>query len=105
MTDQEAFKYGDNGIGFTGLDCTRLDIAYVALPPDDWQPKWGSKERAEGKAITVTISGVSWMFCLGDTMPWKKDIKNGAGMDMAPGAQAAFGLKPPFLIDATWQWA
>ncbi len=105
MSDQEAFKYGDNGIGFTGIDCTDLNIPYVALPPDDWKPKWGTKENAAGTLLFVTINGVKNICKIGDTMPWKKNITNGAGIDLAPGAQAAFGLKPPFLIDASWQWA
>ena len=35
MTDQEAFRYGDNGIGCFGDDVTTLKIPYVAVPPDD----------------------------------------------------------------------
>lgn len=103
-SDEECFKVGDNGIGFTGLNVADENIPYVALPPDDWKPKWGSKAAAVGKPVNVTLGGKTFQCVLGDTMPWKKNIKNGCGIDLAPGAQKLFGIKPG-TYSASWEWA
>jgi hypothetical protein len=52
--------------------------------------------RANGKVITCLLA---------DTMPWKRNIKNGAGIDLNPCACALLGLKPPILVAAAWVWA
>jgi len=104
-TDQQCFKVGDNGIGFTGLKCSTEATNYCALPKDDWIAKWGSKSKAAGKGVKVTIKGQSVIGKLGDTMPAKADIKNGAGIDLNPGFAKSFGLKPPFKIkNVEWEW-
>jgi hypothetical protein len=104
-SDQECFKVGDNGIGYTGLDTTRLDIPYVAVQPDYMIERWGKAEAAAGKKVLVTINGVTKECVVGDRMPWVKNTKNGAVIDLAPGAQKLFNLKPPFMVDAEWRWA
>ena len=105
MTDQEAFRYGDNGIGCFGDDVTTLKIPYVAVPPDDMVERWGSVKASKHKPVLVTINGVTHRCIVGDRMPWRKNIRNKAVIDLAPGAQAAFGLKPPFMVPASWVWA
>jgi hypothetical protein len=106
FSDQHCFAVGDNGVGFTGLDCTDESIPYVAIPPEKWAAKWGSASNASGKPLLVTYKGKTVTCKLGDTMPHESNIKNGCGLDMARGAQKAFGLTPPFTIDGvTWQWA
>ena len=105
MTDQEAFRYGDNGLGCFGDDVTTLKIPYVAVPPDDMVERWGSVKAAKHKPVLVTINGVTHRCIVGDRMPWRKNIRNKAVIDLAPGAQAAFGLKPPFMVPASWVWA
>ena len=104
MSDQEAFKFGDNGIGFTGLDCTDESIPFVALPREDWMEKFGTKAKASRQPVNVTIKGKTVRCLIGDTMPSRANIKNGCGIDLAPGAQKAFGLKPPFTVPAEWEW-
>lgn len=104
MSDQEAFRYGDNGIGCFGDDVTTLKIPYVAVPPDDMVERWGSVKAAKHKPVLVTINGVIHRCIVGDRMPWRKNIRNKAVIDLAPGAQAAFGLKPPFMVPASWVW-
>ena len=104
MTDQEAFKFGDNGVGFTGLDCTDEAIPFIALPREDWMERFGSKAKASRQPVMVTINGKTVTCIIGDTMPSRKNIKNGCGIDLAPGAQKAFGLTPPFKVSAEWKW-
>ena len=99
-SDQECFKVGDNGIGKWGDDTT-ADVPMVALPPEDWKPL-GMKAR--GAKVRVAANGREVICELRDTMPARKNIKNGAGIDMNPAACAALGLKPPVMISATWEW-
>jgi hypothetical protein len=99
-TDQECFKVGDNGIGKWGDDTT-IEKPMCALPPDDWQHLG---KAARGAKVKVTVKGKSVVCELRDTMPWKKNIKNGAGIDLNPAAVAALGMKPPIMVDATWEY-
>lgn len=100
MTDQRAFKYGDNGIGKWGDDTTG-DDPMCALPPEDWK-QFGAAAR--GKLVAVTIKGHTVICQLRDTMPARSNIKNGAAIDLNPGAQKAFGIKPPFMVPCSWRW-
>jgi hypothetical protein len=103
-SDQECFKVGDNGIGFTGMNCATDKIAICALPPDDWRPRFGVKANAVGAKVAVTVQGVTYIGVLGDTMPAKANIKNGAIIDLNPGFAKLFGLRPPFMVRASWRW-
>jgi hypothetical protein len=104
-SEQEALKLGDNGIGKWGDDTTSEDQPMCALPPEDWQAKWGTGNSARGKKVVVTYKGKSVIGELRDTMPKKAHIKNGAGIDLNPGFGKAFGVKPPFLLkDFRWEW-
>lgn len=104
-TDQQCFSVGDNGLGYTGLDTTQTDIPYVAVQPDYMISKWGSASGAAGKRVLLTINGVTKECVVGDRMPWIKNTHNGAVIDLAPGAQKLFNLKPPFMVKAEWIWA
>lgn len=105
-TDQQCFKVGDNGVGFTGLICATDEACLCALPREDWMEKWGSPFAASGKSVVVTYKGRSVVGILGDTMPARANIKNGCGIDLNPGFAKALGVKPPFKLDGvTWKWA
>lgn len=100
-----ARKVGDPGIGWADNVLSDASVPWVALPYEDWQGKYGTKRRAHGAKVRVKIRDKSVVCVLGDTMPHKANIKNGAVIDLAPGAQLAFGLKAPFLVDCDWDWA
>ena len=100
-TDQECFKVGDNGIGKWGDDTTG-PVPMCALPPEDWE-HLGSAAR--GAKVLVVANKASVVCELRDTMPHKAHIQNGAGIDLNPAAVNALGLRPPIMVDATWQWA
>jgi hypothetical protein len=105
-SEAEALKVGDNGIGKWGDLTARDDVPMCALPPEDWQSKWGAGDRARGKKVAVTYKRKTVVGELRDTMPHKKNIKNGAGIDLNPGFGKAFGLHPTFLINNVhWDWA
>lgn len=99
-TDMQCFAVGDNGIGKWGDDTT-ADRPMCALPPDDWKPL----TQPRGARVLVTVNGRQVVCELRDTMPWKKNIKNGCGIDLNPAACRALGLRPPIKVAATWQWA
>lgn len=101
-SDQECFKVGDNGIGKWGVDTT-LPVPMCALPREDW----AHLARPAGTMVKVTIlSSMKSVICqLQDTMPAKKNIKNGAVIDLNPAAARALNLDPPFLKPCVWEWA
>lgn len=100
--DQECFKVGDNGIGCYGDDTTNINIPYVAIRPDDMIAFWGSVDAAKHKSINLTIDNTTHECIIGDRMPWAKNVTNGAVVDLAPGAQALFSLRPPFIVNCSW---
>jgi hypothetical protein len=104
-SDDYCFGKGDNGIGCWGDDTTNTAVAYVAIQPDYMIVKWGTVDGARHKLVDVTINGQTHTCLVGDRMPWVKNTTNGAVIDLAPGAQKLFGLHPPFLVPASWEWA
>jgi hypothetical protein len=105
-TPEEALKVGDNGIGCWGDDTTSDVVPMCALPPEDWEAKWGRGNAARGAKVAVTYLGVKVIGELRDTMPNKWHRHNGAGIDLNPGFCKAFGLAPGFLLpDFEWEWA
>lgn len=105
-TDEHCFSVGDNGIGFTGLDCSEGSGPACALPYEVWMQKWGSKEAAAGKPVLITnpANDKSVTALMKDTMPHLANITNGAGLDMSPDTCAALGLTPPVEAKMQWQW-
>lgn len=99
-SDQECFKVGDNGIGVWG-DSTTVDIPSCAIPRDDWQHLGKAARR---RLIRVRANGREVVCELRDTMPWRKNIRNGAVIDLNPAACKALGLNPPILVTAEWEW-
>ena len=100
MTDQQAFKVGDNGIGCWGDDTT-APAPMCALPPEDWRPLG---KKARGAKVLVRANGKQVVCELRDTMPRKRNITNGAGIDLNPAACYALGLKPPVMVRAEWEF-
>ena len=98
MSDSEAFKFGDNGIGCWGDDTT-TDEPCCALPPEHMEARWGSVKAAKHKKVLVTINGVEVECVLKDRLP--REVHK---IDLNPGACAKFGLTPPVKIKAAWRW-
>lgn len=98
-----ARKVGDPGIGWADNNLS-TDTPWVAVPYEYWKKKFGTKAKAHCAKLKVIIGGKTVECVLGDTMPHLKNITNGAVIDLAPGAQKAFGLTPPFLVNCTWEW-
>jgi len=103
--EAQARKVGDPGIGWRDNVLSDTSVPWVALPYEDWQARYGTKAKAHKAKVKVTISGKTVVCLLGDTMPHKANIANGGVIDLAPGAQAAFGLQPGFKVRASWEWA
>lgn len=100
-SDQHCFRFGDNGVGAWGHDTTGT-IPMCALPREDWQ----EANKVGGSIVRVSFGSITVDCVLGDTMPRRANIKNGAGIDLNPAAVEAFGLRPPILKDGfSWEWA
>lgn len=104
LTDNQAFKFGDNGIGYWDDDCTDTSVPAVAVPRDYWVARFGEGRGARGAVVLVTIRGQTRRCVLWDTMPALEHIENGARIDLAPGAQKLFGLTAPVDEEAVWDW-
>lgn len=104
-SDQACFRVGDNGIGCWGDLTAQETDPMCAVPPDDMIMRWGSVDAAKHKKVLVTANGKTITVKLADRMPWKKNIKNGAIIDLNPAAAKELGLKPPFMVNGSWTWA
>lgn len=100
-TDFECFKVGDNAIGKWGDLTAEGSGKICALPPEDWE-QFGASAR--GKLVRVTYKGKETICKLLDTMPHRRFIKNGAGIDLNPDAVRSLGLEPPILVRVEWEW-
>ena len=101
-SDQFCFAKGDNGVGAWGHKTAQLNIPMVALPRDDWK----AANKTGGDQVYVRYNGKQVLAILGDTMPWKRNIKNGAGIDLNPACLEKLGLKSPSMTAGVeWAWA
>ncbi len=101
-TDQHCFGIGDNGIGKWGDATGPGSGPCCALPPEDWA-QFG--DDARGKGVIVEGNGMSVLCELLDTMPNRKNITNGCGIDLNYDACRALGFSPPLKGVVTWRWA
>lgn len=104
-TDHTCFGEGDNGKGCWGDNTAQWSIPMCALPPEDMIERWDSQRAAKHKKVLVRANGREVVCILADRMPARANIKNGAGIDLNPAASKALGLRPPFMVDAEWEWA
>lgn len=103
-SDEQCFKVGDNAVGCWGDPTAEGSGPSCALPPDDMEARFGSVAAAKHAKVRVAANGREIIVTLKDRMPRKKNITNGAVIDLNPDAAALLGLKPPFMKDAAWAW-
>ena len=103
-SEEECLKVGDNGIG-CWEDDTTVDIPMCALPPEDWK-HFGDEARGKHVLVRTVVDGIPYhTVCeLRDTMPHKRNIHNGAGIDLNPAACKELGLTPPVSHRVIWSW-
>lgn len=101
-SDVQCFAKGDNGVGYWGADTT-ADVPLVALPREDWRHA-GKKG---GAPVEIRFPGVAnFVAALGDTMPARANIRNGAGMDCNPCTVRKLGQRLPMMLGGVeWRWA
>lgn len=105
LSDTDAFKFGDNGLGCWGALTAQETVPMCAMPPDDMIAKFGSIAKAKNARVKVTVGKLSVVCILADRMPWKKNIRNGCGIDLNPAALNALRLKTPVRTAVVWEWA
>lgn len=101
-SDQQCFKVGDNGKGCWDDDTSEGSGLSVAIPPDDMIELFGSVSKAKHRQLSVTGNGKTITVTIKDRMPWKKNIVNGAIMDLNPDAVRALGWEPPMMHAVKW---
>jgi hypothetical protein len=104
-SDRQCFRVGDNGVGCWGHPTSATKLAICALPPDDMIARWGSINAARDMPVAVRCNGVTIVCRLRDRMPWRRNIRNGCGIDLNPSACASLGLRPPVKVKVEWSWA
>lgn len=102
---KKAFEKGDNAIGYWEDSTAEGTGSSCALPPDDMIERWTSITAAKHKEVVVYANGHQVTCVLKDRMPWRKNITNGAGIDLNPDAITALDLTPPVMENAVWVWA
>jgi hypothetical protein len=103
LSDNQAFAVGDNGIGCYGDKTAQLYQPMCAIPPDDMIAIYDSVAAAKHQPIMVFYGKVSALCIIADRMPWKKDIKNDAVIDMNPALCQALGLPEENVdVEVTW---
>ncbi len=103
--DQQCFKVGDNGVGCWNDDTSEGSGPSCAIPPDDMEAKFGSVAGAKHAKVIVEAAGKTATVTVKDRMPWKRNITNGAVIDLNPDAAELLGLRPPFMVPVRWKWA
>lgn len=102
-SDAYCFRFGDNGIGAWGHNTAQDHTPMCALPRDDWK---AANKRGGAEVLLRYHGGTTHRVILGDSMPWKKNITNGSGIDLNPAALKLFGMQAPILKNGfEWAWA
>jgi hypothetical protein len=104
MSDQEAFKVGDNAIGCWGTPTAQGTGPSCALPPDYMINKWGHIKDAKHKKVLVEKGEKNVVCVLKDRMPWVKNLKSAARIDLNPDACEALGISIPAMTSVEWSW-
>lgn len=97
-TDLECFKVGDNGVGQFGKVTAQDHTPMCALHGSHMIAVWGSIKAAAHQKVEVTANGNKVVCLVEDRMSSKKAI-----IDLNPAAAKQLGLKPPFLVPASWR--
>jgi hypothetical protein len=98
-TDLQCFAVGDNGIGLYGANTAQDHTPMCALHRDDMVRLFGSVKNAAHKKILVHANGKEVVCSVEDRMSSVNRI------DLNPAAAKYLGLKPPFLVDASFRVA
>lgn len=100
MSDREAFKYGDNGVGASGRVTAQMVDPMVALHPIDIRSKWGEMSNSWGKKVVVQYGDKECTATLEDYMSSPK-----ADIDLNPAAVRALGIPEGGMVRVGWRWA
>lgn len=98
MTDQEAFKYGDNGCGQFGQVTAQEHTPMVAIHKNDMIRRWGSVEASAHRWVAVRLEGRSVHATCEDRLGVEGRI------DLNPACAKQLNINPPFTQACQWQW-
>jgi peptidoglycan hydrolase-like protein with peptidoglycan-binding domain len=98
-TDLQCFAVGDNGIGQFGKITAQDHTPMVAVHSDAMKAKWGSITGAAHRPVRVTVNGKTVDATVEDR------ISELGRIDLNPAAAKQLGLKPPFVVPCSWNWA
>lgn len=97
LSDEKAFKLGDNGRGCWGDLTAQTHTPMCALPPETMTEWWGGKAQARHQRVSVVdkATGLRCTCVVADIMPKRANITNGCGIDLNPAALVQLHLTSP----------
>lgn len=98
-TDLQCFAVGDNGIGQFGKITAQEHTPMIAVHGSLMKARWGSIQAAAHRPVIVTVNGVTINATVEDR------ISAPGRIDLNPACAKQLGLRPPFVVPCTWQWA
>jgi len=98
-SDLQCFAVGDNGIGQFGKVTAQDHTPMCAIHKTAMVARWGSVAAAAHRPVKVKIGDQVVIGTCEDR------ISAPGRIDLNPSFAKAFGLTPPFVVPASWQWA
>lgn len=98
-TDLQCFAVGDNGIGQFGKITAQEHTPMIAVHKDAMVAKWGTVAGSAHKAVRVSANGKTIEATVEDR------ISAPGRIDLNPACAKLLGLKPPFTVPCSWEWA
>lgn len=98
-TDLQCFAVGDNGIGQFGQITAQEHTPMIAVHGSLMKARWGSIQGAAHRPVIVTVKGITINATVEDR------ISAPGRIDLNPACAKQLGLRPPFVVPCTWQWA
>lgn len=101
-TKQECYRVGDDAVGCWNDSTAEGTGPCCAIPPDDMIELFGSVTNAKYKKLVVNGHGRQSIVTIKDRMPWRKNITNGAIIDLNADAVRELGWEPPMMNAVKW---
>ena len=98
-SDLQCFAVGDNGIGQFGKVTAQDHTPMVAVHKTSMVARWGSVAAAAHRPVRIKVGDKIIEATVEDR------ISAPGRIDLNPACAKLLGLRPPFVVPASWQWA
>ena len=98
-SDLQCFAVGDNGIGQFGKVTAQDHTPMVAVHKTAMVARWGSVAAAAHRPVRIKVGDKIIEATVEDR------ISAHGRIDLNPACAKLLGLRPPFVVPSSWQWA